>query len=447
MDVPRWGTALLAHGVGGRGDLPVPFSYALVAAVVALLVSFAVLTWRWPAPRIAGGRAGHPLPRPLAGVLDSAWFRGVWRVAALVAVGYTAIAAVGGPDDALNPTAGVVYVLFWVGVLAFGSALLGPVWQRVNPLRTVQSLVFRAMRRDPRLGLLGPYPARLGYWPAALSLLAFVWLELVGPARASTITLRWWFAAYALVHLLGGFAFGTRWFARADGFEVLSTLFGRLAVLGRRDDGVLVVRSPLAGLDQLRVGPGLVAVVAVMLGSTAYDGVTQGMWWTTLQQSSGLPPVLTGTLGLGAAVLTVGLSFVGAARAAGWLTGVGPRGLPTQFAPSLVPIALGYVVAHYWSLFVLIGQQTVVQLSDPLGTGADWLGTASRGISYAWVAPGVTATLQVTAVVVGHVVGIVLAHDRATRLLPRDGATRGQLPLLAVMVAYTLGGLLLLFSE
>src|SRR5690606_20833232 len=136
-------------------------------------------------------------------------------------------------------------------------------------------------------------------------------------------------------------------------FEVLSTLFGRLSVLGRRDDGVLVLRSPLAGLDQLRTRPGLVALVSVMLGSTAYDGVTQGIWWTNLQQSSGLPRVLSGSLGLLVMVLTVAATFGLATWAAGRLAGIAASGLPTRFAPSVVPIALGYVIAHYWSLLVL----------------------------------------------------------------------------------------------
>lgn len=440
-------TRILAHGVGGRGDLPIPFSAALAAAVVALLVSFAVLAWRWQQPRLHGATAGRPLPRRCAVVLDSAWWRWGWRVVGLLALGYTCVAAFGGPDDALNPTAGVVYVLFWVGVLVVGSLLLGPVWRSLNPLRTLHALGSLAFRRDPRDGLLGRYPDGLGYWPAAVSVLCFVWLELVGPARDSTLTLRWWFTGYAVVHLLGAVCFGSRWFSRADGFEVLSTTYGRLSVLGRRDDGVLVVRSPLAGLDQLRVEPGLVALVSVMLGSTAYDGVTQGLWWVNLQQSSSLPKVTTGSLGLLVVVLLVAATFGLAARAAGRLSGSPGSGLASQFAPSVVPIALGYSLAHYWSLLVIVGQQTVVQLSDPLGTGADLLSIGDRGISYALVGATFTSTLQVIFVVTGHVVGIVLAHDRATRVLPARHAVRGQLPLLGVMVAYTLLGLLLLFSS
>ncbi|HEX6935482.1 MAG TPA: hypothetical protein VF227_03085, partial [Actinomycetes bacterium] len=107
---------------------------------------------------------------------------------------------------------------------------------------------------------------------------------------------------------------------------------------------------------------------------------------------------------------------------------------------------MGYVVAHYWSLLVLVGQQTVIQLSDPLGNGSDWLGTGGRGVDPTLADPTLVAVLQVVSVVTGHVLGVVLAHDRAVRILPARRAVVGQVPLLVLMVAYTVGGLSLLFA-
>ena len=439
---------LLAHGVGGRGDLPVPFTLALLGAVTALVVSFVMLAWRWPQPRLRGATTGRPAPAWLADLLRSPEWLGAWQVVGLVAVAYTAYAAFAGPDISLNPTAGIVYVLFWVGTLAVLSAIAGPVWRRVNPLRTLQQRLWQLLRRDPHEGLLGRYPARLGYWPAALFLLCFVWLELIGPERASTVTLRWWFGGYAVLQLIGAALLGSSWFTHADGFEVLSSLFGRLSVLGRRDDGVVVLRHPLAGLDQMVLEPGLVATVSVMLGSTAYDGFSANLAWVNVQQSSSLPKTVTGTLGLLAVIGFVAATFV----LASWLCGVlGDDRLPhlaRQFAPSLVPIAFGYVLAHYWSLLILEGQRTVVKMSDPLGDGSNWFGTGTAGfVNDSLIRPAVLAPLQVLFVVTGHVLGIVLAHDRAVALFPHRHAVRGQLPMLAVMVVYTLGGLLLLFSS
>ena len=448
MDVVSVGNHLVAHGVGGRSDLPISFPLALTAAVLALVISFAVLAWRWPTPRINGDTAGHRVPTALGRLLDSRSWRGCWRAVGLAAVGFVIFTAVAGPDDALNPTAGTVYVVFWVGTLVVASALLGSVWRALNPLRTLQYLIYRALKRDPYKGLLGNYPQWLGYWPAAMSVLSFVWLELVGPMRDSTVTLRAWFGVYAVIHLVGAVLYGSGWFSRADGFEVISTMFGRLSVLGRRHDQVRVIRSPLAGLDQLKVENGLLALVSVMLGSTAYDGISQGQWWLEVQQGTTIAKNITGSLGLLVMVLIIAATF----GLAAWLTGVVSgavrpiKGWATQFAPSVVAIALGYSLAHYYSMLVLVGQQTLSQLSDPLGTGANWFGTADWGISYAWISPSFTASLQVIFVLGGHIIAIVLAHDRAVRLLPARRAVLGQLPMLTAMVSYTLAGLDLLFS-
>jgi hypothetical protein len=145
-------------------------------------------------------------------------------------------------------------------------------------------------------------------------------------------------------------------------------------------------------------------------------------------------------------VALVTSAFFLAAAVAGRGSGLRPVRFAAEFAHTLVPIVLGYVVAHYWSLLVLAGQSTVIRLSDPLGTGADWLGTADHGVDGRLADPGFVAVLQVCAVLLGHVIGVVLAHDRAVRLLPRNRAVAGQVPLLLLMVAYTVGGLSLLFG-
>jgi hypothetical protein len=109
-------------------------------------------------------------------------------------------------------------------------------------------------------------------------------------------------------------------------------------------------------------------------------------------------------------------------------------------------VALGYFLAHYYSLLILVGQETVIKLSDPLGTGADWLGTGNRGVDAALVTPTGGGDASGRRDLDGHLLGVVAAHDRAMRLVPPAYAVRAQLPLLALMVAYTVGGLLLLFA-
>lgn len=435
---------LLAHGIGSREDLPIPFTYAVTGAAVALVVSFLALGLLWREPRFDPVNAGRPLARGLAAVIDASVTRTALRVLGVVATGYVVMAAVFGRDDALNPTAGAVYVLLWIGIPLL-SLLLGPVWKLVNPLRSLHWALSRLLRTDPAEGL-APLPASIGYWPAAASLFAFVWLELIAPENTTLPVLRTFFAAYLAVHLLAATYWGSAWFDRGDGFEVFSSLAGRLSLLGRRGDGLLVVRNPLAGVAGTAVAPGLFAVVGVLLGSTAYDSYSNTPSWVSALQSGPLSAEVTGTLGLLGAVLLVTLAFSGAAALSGRDSGLRAWDVAGEYAHSIVPIVMGYVVAHYWSLLVLIGQQTVIQLSDPLGTGANWLGTGDRAIDSTLAEPTFTAVLQVLAVVTGHVLGVVLAHDRAVGLLPRRRALVGQVPLLVLMVGYTVGGLSLLFA-
>lgn len=431
------------HGVGGRSDLPIPFALAVTSGAVALVASFVALAFLWPQPRLGRAGAGWALPRFPARLLDNRVMHWSVRLLGLAVTGYVLAAAIFGIDDALNPTAGVVFVLFWVGAVAFASALLGPVWRWLNPVRTLYLAGCALVRHPPEVGLL-PYPPRLGNYPAAAGIFAFAWLELVAPQRDTLPVLRAWFGAYAALMLMGAVIYGSTWFDRGDGFQVASQLYGRLSVLGRRSDGTSVLRNPLDGAASTPKVPGLPATVAVMLGTTAYDGMSNATFWVRFVQDSSLPQVLLQTMGLAAGPLLFG----GLYAVAVWLAGrLGGRAfMPQEFAHTIVPIAFGYLLAHYYSFFVLAGQTTVQQLADPLGTGADYFGLGDRGVSFALVGPTFTATFQVTVVVLGHIVGVVLAHDRAVALFPRKAAVVGQLPLLLLMVAYTVAGLLLLFS-
>jgi hypothetical protein len=436
---------VFAHGIGGAKDLPIPAAYAIAGAGAALAVSFIVLAVAWRTPRFDADRSGRPLPAPVAGVLDGAWFPVLLRALGLVLFGYVVWAAVAGPDTLINPVFGVVYVLLWVGVVP-ASLAFGPFYRAVSPLRTIHLLLSRFTGGDPDEGLF-TLPRWVGYWPAAFGLLAFVWLELVYPQSTYLSPVRLWFAVYVAVVIVGGALFGGTWIAQADPFEAYSTLVGRLSVFGRRADGTRVLRSPLGNLDGVRPGPGLVGVVAVLFGSTAFDSFKDSSVWVRFTQSLDVDPVWPNALALVGFCLVVGISFSIATMATGVDEGVGRRTLPDRFAHSVVPIVVGYVVAHYLSYFVEVGQQTLVQLSDPMGTGQNLLGTADWQVHY-WLSshPTLLAVVKVLAVVTGHVLGVIAAHDRAIKLLPKRHQLTGQLPLLSVMVFYTVTGLYLLFG-
>lgn len=437
-------TGLLAHGIGGRQNLPLPFELLAQGAVLALLVSFLGLGLLWRTPRLRGGAAGWALPWPVQHAADSRGLRWALRGLGLVVTGFVAVAAVLGPGGDRNPAPYAVYVLFWVGLVPL-SLLFGPVWRLVNPLRTIHALL-AAITRVPADRGLHPLPDRLGYWPAALSLLSFVWLELAAPDGSSTTVLLVYFAAYTAVQLTAALIFGHRWFAAGDGFEVYSTMVATLSPLGRRDDGRLVARNPLSGAATFGPAPGIVALIAVLLGSTFFDSVSASPTWTQLAQGLDIPEALTSTVGLLAVIAVVAVSFVTATLLAGRIGQQDRRPVPGLLAHSVIPIIVGYVVAHYFALLLFEGQRAVILLSDPLGTGANLLGAAGAAVDYGLVGATTIALVQVIAVVAGHVLAVISAHDRAVALFPLTQAVNGQLPLMGLMALYTIGGLALLFA-
>jgi hypothetical protein len=440
-------TALLLplHGIGGRQDLPVPFGMAVGAAAVAIAVSFVVLALAWRSPRYRGNASGKPLPAAITRTVDSTWFRWIVRLVGLAIFLYAGVALLFGVDRLTNPIFGFIYILVWVGLVPI-SLVLGPVWRTLNPLRTLHLLLSKALRQPPSKGLL-ELPARLGLWPAALGIFAFTWLELVAPDRATLPVLQEWLALYFVITMFGAILFGDRWFSTGDPFEVYASLIARLSPWGRRTDGALVIRRPLENLDGMKAQPGLVGMVAALLGSTAYDGFSNSTAWVGWAQNTDYSMTLLGTLALICFMLFVLVTYSSATLLAGRLSDSSRTRLPGLFAHSVVPIAFGYVVAHYLTLLILEGQRTLIYLSDPLSNGANIFGTGLLGLNTSITNHStMIATIQVCAVVAGHLMGVISAHDRAVALFPRHRALAGQVPLLVVMVAYTVGGLLLLFA-
>jgi hypothetical protein len=436
---------VFAHGIGGAKDLPIPVEYFLAGASAALAISFIVLTLAWRNPRYDARYGGIALPAGFARVVDGPVFAWTLRALGMAFFLYVGWAAIAGPDLLVNPVFGVFYVILWVGLVP-ASLAFGAFYKAVNPARTLHLLFSKLTGGDPDRGLV-ELPRWVGLWPAALALFSFVWLELVYPESTYLSVVRLWVAGYLAVVILGGAVFGSRWIAQTDPFEAYSTLVGRLSVFGRREDGTLVLRSPLANLDATPAVPGLVATVSVLFGSTAFDSFSGSTFWLRFTQSSEVSTLLLNSAALLAFCLIVGLSFAGATMLTGVNEGTDRFELPALFAHSVVPIIVGYIVAHYLSYLVEVGQQTLVQLSDPLARGDNLLGTANWDVNY-WLSsnPTFLAVLKVLAVVTGHVLGVIAAHDRAMKLLPKRHQLTGQLPLLFVMVFYTVSGLYLLFG-
>jgi hypothetical protein len=443
-----------AHGLVGKQDLPIPRWLFAWAAAVVLVASFVGLAVLWATPRLqdVAERRRLDVPRALEVVFGAL---GVAAFAFVVYAGYA-----GAQTDVVNLLPTVVFVYFWV-VIPFVSVIFGDVFRAVNPWLAIGKATGWVVRRTGAAGPDGaeplPYPAWLGRWPAAFGVLAFAWVELVYADKGDPSTIATMALAYAAVQLVGMSLYGVRqWSTRGDAFGVYFGMFARIAPLHWRDRA-LFTRPPLGGAPRLTPVAGTVALLATMIGTTSFDGFSQGTTWNSivphLQDFFGSLGFnaehaleWAGTVGLVVMCVLIGLLY--RLGVMGMHT-VGRR-LPTRdlsgaFAHTLIPIAFAYVLAHYFSLVAYQGQAILPLISDPLGDGSDWLGTASSGINYTWVSATGVWYVQVGALVIGHVAGLTLAHDRALALFSsaRD-ATRSQYWMLAVMVAFTSLGLWLL---
>ena len=263
---------LIAHGIVGRADLPIPKTWFFAAGAAVLVVSFVALALGWSRPRLAGlpERALFMLPRAAEVVL------GALGLFAFFLVVYAGIAGTDAQSQNLAPTA--VYVGFWVGV-PFVSLLLGDVFDLLNPWRALgRATGWVAARLSP--GALPeplPYPERLGRLPAAAGLFGFAICELCWARATEPGPLALIMLVYFVAMLVGMSLYGVDpWVRNGDAFGVLFRLIGSLAPIGRRPDGRLVLRVPFTGAARLAPVAGTVALLVISIASTAFDGAKEG---------------------------------------------------------------------------------------------------------------------------------------------------------------------------
>ena len=432
-----------AHGLGGRLDLPIPIWQFAWAAAFAVLVSFAVLGRYWTHPRLVPASRGSSLPPGLGSVGRS--LLPITRLIGVALLALTIHAAFrGNPDTASNLAPYVAFVLVWVGV-AVASALVGDLWATVNPVATLTYLAGR-IRRPVRPGI-EPAPPQDGESISLLGIVAFLWMELAFHQGAAPRTIGAYLVLYTIALVAGAMNYGPAWARRADGLSVLFRTIGALAPLHKDAKGTLRLRYPVTGLAGMSMGPATVRLVLIVIGATTFDGFSRSSFWLDIVSNrSGweLTAVNTGGLVFGVGVVMALYRVAIAAMAR--MTGEPEHELGDLFGPSLVPIMVAYTVAHYFSFLVFEGQNLIRLASDPYGLGWNLFGTAGWRVDYTILSTGAIAWTQTLAIALGHMVAVLVAHDRALERFPPELAVRSQYPMLAAMIAFTIGGLLLLLG-
>ena len=465
-----WPAPASAHGVLASEDPPLPFWLLAAGSALVLGVSFAVLARGWRSPRWEEER-WRPLPAPASRLLVNratdvlAGAVGVLLLAVTVWSGFEGTDQVG-----FNFSVTFVFVTVWLGMVVL-SVACGDVFRALNPWRALARAGGWALRRiggrtiaDPL-----PYPDRLGRWPAVLGLLAFVWLELsygvrglpdegielpgVQPETVALATV-----LYSLYTWLGMAVYGVEeWLRRGEALSVYFGMFASLAPFEVRD-GRLGRRPWLSGATRWAAGmPGSAALVLTAIAMTIFDDARDALlnrWWIELWTwlvDAGVDPLAarraTSTIFMAVVLVAVAGAFrLGLAGMRRLAPGPSARVLAQAFAHCFIPIALAFLVAHYFSFFVQqIQAQFTYLASDPLGRGWDLLGGADHRIDFAVLGDTTLWTVQVAALVLGHALALALAHDRALAVYPsaRD-AVRSQYAMLALMVGFTLLALALI---
>lgn len=433
-NAPRAG----AHGVGSRSDLPLPFTLFAWGAAAAVVASFLILGVLWKTAR---------LPRLAAGVATPVWLDRVVSFATVPAAVAGAVFAFsvviagffGVDNPATNLSTITVFIVFWVGFQVL-SVLFGDLWRAFSPLELMGAGIERLRPSDADEA--GDDDT---HWPAVAVLAGFLWLELGFHLGSEPLAV----ALFTVIHLAlvgaGTWLYGRSWLRASEGFGVLFGLLATIAPLYRDDAGRLRWRSPLSGLALVRARPGTLALVLVVLGATTFDGLSSSRLWTdNVGRRTGWEATVVNTIGMVFVVAVVSAVYMVAARATARIVAEHPDDTADAFAHSLVPIVFGYAVAHYFSLLVLDGQRFLALLSDPFNQGWNLFGTSNWTPNLALVSPATIAWVQAVAIVVGHVAGVVAAHDRALERYDRSVAVRSQYPMLVAMVLYSVTGLWLL---
>jgi len=368
--------------------------------------------------------AGVALPDWVTALVDAPGTRTVARALGLAAgVGVLALAAFGPVDADRNPASRLVLVVGWAGLVPLSLVAPGA-WRALSPLRGATALLAR-LSGDPDEQGVRALPEGLGWWPGVAALAALAVVE--GPLRGDPTALLVFLVAYALIQIGAAAVYGSGWYAHAEAFEIVAALVGRLSPVARGQGGRWRLSSPLPRVAE-PVPPGGLAVVGLLIGSALADFTADTSLWSRL------------TLGRGDIAetwLDLALLTVCAALATALVWAAGPHTL----RPAVLPIASGYLFAHYFAVLLIEGQAALAQLTN-LARGETALDII---VNYDLLPGPLAASAQLLGFLAPHLLAAVFGTDLAvTRYGRRAGAAVA--PLVGVLALSAVAGAALRYS-
>lgn len=473
----------LAHGIGESQDLPLPLWLYLFGAGAVVLVSFVPVT-------LLVNKQSPPRGYPHIDLFRIGLLRAIlanralllslrlMSVALFVLVVLSGLLGSQQTGDNFAPT--FVWISWWVG-FSFFTAFVGNLWPLINPWKVIfewADALARWLGVKNGLELREPYPVAWGVWPALVLFAGFVWVELVFENSSTPTNVALLALLYSIPTWSGMAVFGKEvWLRRGEAFSVFFSILAKFAptevqvrrsktcqdcsadcrtgeggcvncyecfVRATPEDRELNLRPWAVGLGSSeRTSLSQLVFIVFVLASVTYDSLLPTQLWARLEKFTSMPETF-GIFAVPLTFLTVYVAFVKLGQI------VGGRRVPfgrlaAAYVNSLVPIAIAYQLAHYLTFLLVQGQAIIALISDPFGWGWDLFGTSGYEINYALFDAGSIWYLQVALIVAGHVIAVYLSHVVSLHLLRRPRlAVWGQLPVLALMILYTVFSLWIL---
>lgn len=443
---------VFAHSFGKLYNLPVPFWMYLYGGAAALFVSFLVIGYFF-------NKKSATLHYPTYNLSKLAFFKSVTqkeflaflKILSVAFLLFTILTGLVGEDSAYVNFNMTFFWIFFVLAFAYLTALIGNIFAIINPWRIITEWAEKLSGEKFKGTIV--YPKGWGYFPALLFYFLFIWIELFG--QTTPFKLSFLLIQYTILNFMGVFLIGKdNWFRYCEFFSVFFRLIGKLAPI-EYPSGKLQLRPPFIGLLKDRAEHfSLLLFILFMLSSTAFDGFKETVIWYRFYWGNikdAIDPILGNTsyeafqtVGLLLSpifFLFIYLGLITLAKAVAQSKS-SVKDLALQFAFTLVPIALVYNIAHYYSLILTEGQVFIRILSDPFGFGWNLFNTATYSPNLSIVDAGITWHVQVALILFGHIASVYLAHLAALRVFTsHKGALLSQFPMLFLMVAYTVIGL------
>lgn len=440
-----------AHGFGSKVDLPIPKYLYWVGGGAAVVASFAIISlffkrkphddsyWRYDLRNISFINTLYK-NRALLNVFK------IFSIGLFILTILTGVLGSQFPVSNFAPT--FVWVIWWGGFIWL-HILFGDSWNFVNPWKNIYELI----KFDEKP--IRQYPEKLKSWPAFLFFLIFAWIELIYPEPANPQFLGNLIFLYSIIVLFGMRVFGKeKWLDNCEPFTVFFNFISNFSMTRVTVGGKIFLRPIATGLLDVKFRFDQLCFLILILSVVSFDGLISTLFWydvigiDVFGGSGRYDVIYVNTFGIVlsfAVFMGIFYSCVGISKIITKdKSSIGE--LAKVLVPALLPISIAYHLAHYSSYFFLNGQLMIKLISDPFGFGWDIFGTSSyeivRTVDFLllW-------NYQVAVIVIGHILSVYIAHRLSLRISRDNKITIiSQMPILLLMVGYTILGLWLLSS-